>query len=630
MNYLSVDQISKAYGEKVLFENISFGLNKGEKTALVANNGAGKSTLLKIIMNQEAADAGIITTRNDISISMLPQEPDFDADLTVKEVVTTANSGLIEIINYYHSCVNDFSEVQSPENQKKLDNATSKMDIASAWDYDRRLTQLLERFRINNPDQKISQMSGGQIKRLSLALALLDEPDLLLLDEPTNHLDIDMIEWLEKYLEESRSTILMVTHDRYFLDRVCDNIIELTHGDIFHHRGNYSYYLEKKSEREEVGRTELDKAKKLMKTELEWIRRMPKARTHKSKARIDSFEGIKEKATNVKTKENLKLNVRMSRIGNKILEMHNVSKAFGDVVILDNFEYTFKKGERIGFVGGNGVGKSTFLNLITKAVHPDKGEIITGETIVYGHYRQEGIVIDESQKVIDVVKDIAEIIPGDKGRMFTASQFLNNFMFPPKVQNDFVYKLSGGEKRRLYLLTVLMKNPNFLILDEPTNDLDLLTLNKLEEFLDSYGGCLILVSHDRYFLDRLVDHIFVFEGDGKIKDYHSNYTEYRILKDEEERLKRKEEAVVKKEIAPQVRKEPSKRKLSYKERKEYESLMPEIESLENEKSDLESKVNSGDLGYEELTVVSERIGELIEIIDEKTLRWMELDEIEGG
>ncbi len=629
MNYLSVDRVSKAYGEKVLFDGISFGLNSGEKTALVANNGAGKSTLLRIIMDLEPSDGGEVTVRNGISVSMLPQEPEFDSDLTVSEVVATGNSGLMEIINHYHSCVSSFARSQSPENQKMLDEATSKMDIAAAWDYDRRLTQLLERFRINNPDQKIGQMSGGQIKRLSLAIALLDEPDLLLLDEPTNHLDIDMIEWLEKYLEESKSTILMVTHDRYFLDRVCDNIIELTDGEIFHHRGNYSYYLEKKSDREDIGRTELDKARKLMKKELEWIRRMPKARTHKSKARIDSFENVKEKATNVRHEAELKLNVRMSRIGNKILEMHNVSKAFGDTVILDNFEYIFKKGERIGFVGGNGAGKSTFLNLITGALAPDKGEIITGETIVYGHYKQEGIVIDESQKVIDVVKDIAEIIPGDKGKMYTASQFLNNFMFPPKVQNDFVYKLSGGEKRRLYLLTVLIKNPNFLILDEPTNDLDLLTLNKLEDFLDSYGGCLILVSHDRYFLDRLADHLFVFEGGGNIKDYHSKYTEYRLLKDEELRLKRKEETSEKKEAAKPVKKAQAKRKLSYKERKEYESLMPEIEALESEKSALEEKVNSGDLGYEELTKASERIGELMELVDEKMLRWMELDEIEG-
>lgn len=630
MNYLSIDQVSKSYGEKVLFEGISFGLNKGEKTALVANNGAGKSTLLRIIMNQEASDSGVVTTRKGISVSMLPQDPEFDKTLTVNDVVATANSGLIEIINNYHSCVSDFTCEQTPEIQKRLDNATSKMDISNAWDYERRLTQLLERFRINDKEQLIGKMSGGQIKRLSLALALLDEPDLLLLDEPTNHLDIDMIEWLEKYLEESKSTLLMVTHDRYFLDRVCNNIIELTDGEIFHHRGNYSYYLEKKSNREEVGRIEIGKAQKLMKKELEWIRRMPKARTTKSKARIDSFHTVKEKATSTKVKEEMRLGVNMTRIGNKILEMHDVSKSFDEIVILDKFDYTFKRGERIGFVGGNGTGKSTFLNLITKAILPDKGEINTGETIVYGHYKQEGIVIDESQTVLDVVKEIAEIIPGAKGRSLTASQFLNNFMFPPKVQNDYVYKLSGGEKRRLYLLTVLIKNPNFLILDEPTNDLDLLTLNKLEDFLDSYGGCLILVSHDRYFLDRLVDHLFVFNGNGKIKDYHSNYTEYRNIVNDELRKKKQQEASVKKENLKPVKKAPSKRKLSFKERNEYDGLMPEIDSLEKEKVELETKVNSGELGYEELSVSAERIGDLIKIIDEKTYRWMELDEIENG
>ncbi len=626
MNYLSVENISKSYGEKVLFENISFGLSKGDKVALVANNGTGKSTLLRILTGTDTSDTGGVTLRSEIKISLLPQEPVFENSLSVNDIIKNADTGLVEIIKDYELAVNRQAESYSKENQQLLEDATAKMDINNAWDYERRLKQLLEKFNILDLDQKVETMSGGQLKRLSLAITLLDNPDILLLDEPTNHLDIDMIEWLEKYLQNSAVTLLMVTHDRYFLDRICNKILEISDGSLYYHIGNYSYFLEKKSEREEVSRVEIDKAKKLMKKELEWIRRMPKARTTKSKARIDSFHKTKVKATSAVTKDELKLGVSMSRVGGKILEMENVSKRFDDIIILNKFDYIFKKGERIGFVGKNGVGKSSFLNLVIQEQNPDSGTISSGDTIVYGYYKQEGIKIKETQTVLEVVKEIAEIIPNGKGNSLTASQFLTHFMFPPKVQNDYVSNLSGGERRRLYLLTVLVKNPNFLILDEPTNDLDLITLNKLEEFLDGYQGCLILVSHDRYFLDKLVDHLFVFEGNGVIKDYHSNYSDYKVLMDEKER-KFKAESSSKASIKKVIDNKPiPKTKLTYHEKKEYDSLMGEIDKLELEKSQLEDKIGNAGTDYEELQKMSVRIGEVIVLIDQKTARWMELDE----
>ncbi len=627
MNYLSAENLSKSYGEKVLFENISFGLEKGNKVALVANNGTGKSTLLRILTGDDTSDTGGVSVKNGIRISLLPQEPDYDKSLTVDEIVATAGTKLQEIIISYEEAVQENSDSNTKETQQLLEFASNQMDIANAWDFDRRLLQLLTKFGISDTTQTIGTMSGGQIKRLSLALALLDDPDILLLDEPTNHLDIDMIEWLENYLSNTETTLLMVTHDRYFLDRICDHIIEISHGNLYVHNGNYSYFLEKRSEREENTRVEIDKAKKLMKKELDWIRRMPKARTTKSKARISSFYRTKDKATSAKKVDEIKLGVHMSRVGGKILEMDNVSKSFGDTVILDGFEYIFKKGERIGFVGKNGVGKTTFLNLVMQEMAPDTGTIDSGDTIVYGYYKQEGIKINEKQTVLQVVKDIAEVIPMGKDHSLTASQFLLHFMFPPKVQNDYVSKLSGGERRRLYLLTVLVRNPNFLILDEPTNDLDLITLNKLEEFLDSYKGCLILVSHDRYFLDKLVDHLFVFEGGGKIKDYHSNYSDYRSYVDENERLLKIEQSSLKKEKKKTQDKPKVKTKLSYNEQREYDTLMEDIETLEKEKSDLEAQLVDGTLEYDKLESISKRIGEVMSLMDDKTMRWMELEEL---
>jgi len=626
MNYISAENIGKNYGEKVLFANISFGLNKGDKVALVANNGTGKSTLLKILTGDEASDEGTVVIHPGIKISMLPQEPFFEGELTVNEVIKNADSGLVGIIKDYEIAIQNQSDNFTNETQLALEHATSQMDINGAWDYERRLKQLLEKFNITNLNQRINTMSGGQLKRLSLALTLLDKPDILFLDEPTNHLDIEMIEWLEGELQSSSVTLFMVTHDRYFLDRICNGIIEISEGKLFHHKGNYSYFLEKRAEREEVERVEVGKARKLMKKELDWMRRQPKARTTKSKARIDSFHNIKDKATSLKPKDELKLGIHMTRVGGKILEMDNVGKSYGDIKIVDNFNYIFKKGERIGIVGDNGVGKTSFLNLIMQLEKPNKGSIVWGDTMVYGYYKQEGIKINNSQTVLEVVKEIAEIIPTGKDTSLTASQFLTHFMFPPKVQNDYVSKLSGGERRRLYLLTVLVKNPNFLILDEPTNDLDLPTLNKLEEFLENYKGCLILVSHDRYFLDKLVDHLFIFEGDGKIKDYHSNYTEYRLIQDKKDRQLKIEQSSEKKEKKKVIEKPVSKKKLTYHEKKEYDGLMDEIDLLEKEKKSIEDEIGLGGTDYEELQKLSSRIGVVIETIDEKSLRWMELDE----
>ena len=626
MNYISADNISKSYGEKVLFSNISFGLNKGDKVALVANNGTGKSTLMRILTGAEVGDSGSVTIHPGIKISMLPQEPFFDPELTVSEVIKNADLGLVGFIKNYEIAIENQADNFTSETQQALEHAAAQMDIHNAWDYERRLKQLLEKFKVTNLNQVIGTMSGGQLKRLSLALTLLDNPDILLLDEPTNHLDISMIEWLESELQASSVTLFMVTHDRYFLDKICNGIIEISEGKLFHHRGNYSYFLEKREEREEVERVEVGKARKLMKKELEWMRRQPKARTTKSKARIDSYYNIKDKATSLSTKDELKLGVHMSRVGGKILELDNVYKSYGNIKIVSNFSYIFKKGERIGMVGENGVGKSSLLNLIMQLEKPDSGNIVWGDTIVYGYYKQEGIKINDSQTVLEVVKEIAEIIPNGKDSNLTASQFLTHFMFPPKVQNDYVSKLSGGERRRLYLLTVLVRNPNFLILDEPTNDLDLITLNKMEEFLENYKGCLILVSHDRYFLDKLVDHLFVFEGDGKIKDYHSNYSEYRLMQDEKDRQLKIKQSSEKKEKKKVAAKPVEKKKLTYHEKKEYDGLMEEIDKLEEEKKSIEEKIGAGESDYEALQKLSSRIGVVIEAIDEKTMRWMELDE----
>lgn len=622
MNYLSVENLGKNYGERILFESLTFGLSQGDKMALIANNGTGKSSLLKIIASEDIADEGSVTLRKGIRTGYLAQEPNFDNSLTIDELLKQSQTNTNQLIQEYEQALEDFSN-DSVMNNRMLEDLTTKMDNANAWDYERRIKQILSKFNINNLSQKVGALSGGQKKRLSLALLLLDEPELLLLDEPTNHLDVDMIEWLEKYLQQQKITLLMVTHDRYFLDRVCNHILELEDGKLYHHTGNYAYFLEKRAEREAVYNTELSKANKLMKKELEWMRRSPKARTTKSKARITNFDNIKEKATNKKVTQELNLEIKMSRIGGKILELKKIYKSYNQIDILKGFDYTFKKGERIGIVGKNGVGKSTFLNILTGNVTVDSGKVNVGETIVYGYFTQKGIQLKEDRRVIDSLKDIAEVIVMADGKKVSASQMLTHFMFPPKTQHTFVSKLSGGEKRRLYLLMVLMKNPNFLILDEPTNDLDLLTLNKLEEFLLQFSGCLIIVSHDRYFMDKLTDHLFVFKGNGEIKDEYCSYSEYREKQILEEKLIKEQKVKVSEDKSV----EKKTNKVSYKDKFEYEQLEKDIEILEKQKQELENELQKEGLSFDDINTKSEELGRIIQSLDDKTLRWLELDEL---
>jgi ATP-binding cassette subfamily F protein uup len=632
MNYLSVEGLTKNYGEKILFKDLHFGLSKGEKVALIANNGVGKSTLLKIITGQDTPDSGKVSVRHGIRMGFLTQDPDFSAHETINDLINGANSKLLAAIREYEDALVAQGEDYNDETHRRFELASNKMEELQGWDYERRLTTILSKFNITNLGQTIDSLSGGQKKRLALALVLLDNPEMIILDEPTNHLDLDMIEWLEEFLTQSTLTLLMVTHDRYFLDRVCNKILELHDGKIYRHEGNYSYFLQKRDEREEVYDIEAGKAKQLMKKELEWMRRMPKARGTKSKSRIDAFYDIKEKAMSRKKKQELKLEVRMSRIGGNILDLKKVRKSYGDKVILDGFEYSFKKGERIGIIGKNGVGKTTFLNIITGNEQPDSGKVNLGDTIVYGYYSQAGITLKEDKRVIEVVKDIADVIILGDGSSLPASQFLTHFMFPPEMQYTYVSKLSGGERRRLYLLTVLIKNPNFLILDEPTNDLDLLTLNKLEDFLMSFGGCLIVVSHDRYFMDKLVDHLFIFEGNGVVRDYNGTYSEYREEEDEKELLEEEERKAQKDKekvkIVEAEKKAPAeKKKLSFKEKHEYETLEKDIASLESERAEIEQQLSGESGGHEELMKLSKRFEEVKQLIDDKSMRWLELSEL---
>lgn len=622
MNLFSVEKLSKDYGARVLFSNLSFGLSRGDKMALVANNGTGKSSLLKIIAGKDVSSSGEVVFRKGVQVGYLSQDSHFDESLTIKQLVDSAQSRVSKLIVEYEKAVakqtDDFSKI----NQKKVEELSLLMDQYSAWDYKRRIEQVLSKFNIIDLNQKVGDLSGGQKKRLALSLLLIDEADILLLDEPTNHLDVEMIEWLEKYLSQQKITLLMVTHDRYFLENVCNHILELENGQLYHHKGNYSYFLEKREERETNFDVEIQKANKLMKKELEWVRRSPKARTTKSKSRLQSFERIKEKAKSGKKKSDLKLEVKMRRLGGKILELKNIRKSYGDLCILDGFSYTFKKGERIGIIGNNGVGKSTLLNILTGKESVDSGKVNVGETIVYGHFSQGGIKLKEDKRVIEALKEIADVVVLANGSKVSASQMLEHFMFPPEMQYTYVSKLSGGEKRRLYLLTVLMKNPNFLILDEPTNDMDLLTLTKLEEFLMDFKGCLIIVSHDRYFMDKLSDHMFVFKGDGLIKDFYGNYSEFRELqKEKEKKLKSVEK---KKNISIE---KTEKRKVSYKEKYEYGQLEKEIEKLEEEKDILEQSLLIPNLEVDKIVENSKRLSEVVSLIDEKSFRWMELDEL---
>lgn len=618
MNFLSVDNISKAFSDKLLFENITFGIEKGDKTALIAANGTGKSTMMRILVGKEEADSGKITFNENVRIGYLEQLPHFNPDLTIEDIIATGHTEVMQVIRRYEKAL---------VNQEDLEKATAAMDSMQAWSYELRLKQLLSTFEINDLSQKVGTLSGGQVKRLALALVLLDDPDMLFLDEPTNHLDMQMVEWLENYLTQSNVTLFMVTHDRYFLDRVCNKIFEMYHGTIYTHNGNFDYYVRKSREREENKRIAAEKAGQLLKHELEWIRSTPQARTGKAKARIDAFYDLKEKAKMIRDNTEIQFGLNMQRLGGKILEMKGVTKKYDNYLILKDFDYIFKKGERIGIIGKNGIGKSTFLNMITGNETPDAGTIVTGQTVVYGYYTQKGMIFDESKTVLDTIRDIAEVVYYGKNMVYTADKLLAHFMFPYNMHRQPVSLLSGGEKRRLYLLTILIKNPNFLILDEPTNDLDILTLQKLEDFLQSYKGCLIVVSHDRYFLDQTVDQLFVFEGDGEVKGFMGNYSQYH------EWLEEKNKAIHKMQVAEKTNTRESRpktaekaRKRSFKEQREYEQLSQDIENLENEKKDLASQLeNLSD--YQEIDKIGKRLTEINNLLDEKEMRWLELDEI---
>ncbi len=622
MNLLAVENLGKNFGERILFEGLSFGLSQGDKVALIASNGTGKSTMLKIIAGIDNADEGEVIFRNKCKVSYLQQDAIFDDNLTINELINSKHNKISILVTEYEKSVDLHSKENSTQSQKILEDVTTKMEQENAWDYQRRSKQILSKFNISNFEQKVCELSGGQKKRLSLALLLLENADILLLDEPTNHLDISMIEWLEKYLQQENITLLMVTHDRYFLERVCNHIIELEGGNLYHHKGNFSYFLEKKAARESNFDVEVAKAQKLMKKELEWIRKQPKARGTKSKARIDNFNVIKKKATSKRVKQELNIDVKMDRIGGKILELKNIKKTYGNLTILDGFDYTFKKGERIGVLGKNGVGKSTFLNIITGKEKLDGGKINLGATINYGYFTQGSFGVDEDRRVIAVLKDIAEFIVMSDKRKVSASQLLEHFMFTPEMQFTEVKRLSGGEKRRLHLLTVLMKNPNFLILDEPTNDLDLLTLTKLEEFLLQYKGCLILVSHDRFFMDKLTEHLFVFKGKGIIEDHYCTYSEYREKQIQEEKEFKKIQHLEKEN----TKVKSIRKKLTFNEKFEYDNLEIDLEKLEAERKELEAIIQNPNTDMDLMMITSERLGKIINLIDEEEMRWMELDE----
>ncbi|WP_031528940.1 ABC-F family ATP-binding cassette domain-containing protein [Dyadobacter crusticola] len=625
MNYLSAENIAKSFADKWLFKNISFGISRGDKVALIGKNGTGKTTFLNILTGKIPPDEGEVSFRKDIRIGYLDQSPAFDESLPVLEVIFSSNNPVAQVVKRYEHAI-------ETDNHDELAEVMEDMDKYNAWDFEYRTKEVLGRLGIHHTDTPYGALSGGQRKRVAMAKVLLEDPDLLILDEPTNHLDLDTVEWLENYLNTSNTTLLVVTHDRYFLDTVCNQMLELDHGSAYPYKGNYSYFLEKKAEREEMEAAGIDKARNLMRKELDWIRRQPKARGTKAKYRVDAFEELKEKASQKKFDTKMELNVRTSRLGSKIIELEKVSKGFGDRQLIKDFEYTFRKGDRIGIVGKNGMGKSTLLNMITGELTPDQGSIVKGETVQFGYYKQSDLVFNENQRVIDIVKDVAEVVQLGTGESVTVGKLLEAFLFSPSKQYDFISKLSGGEKRRLQLLLILIKQPNFLILDEPTNDLDIASLNVLEDFLMNFPGCLMIVSHDRYFLDRLVEHIFVFEGEGKISDFPGNYTELRDYQDEQEAEKKIAGSKPAPVAAPEPVKEsvsvanaPARKKLSYKEQKEMEQLEAEIAKMEKQKAVLVEKLNSGG-SHDELASWSKEIEELTDSQADKEMRWLELSE----
>ena len=617
MNYLNVENISKSYGELSLFENLSFSIHKDQKIAFIAKNGTGKTTILNILSGKDTPDSGQIIYRNDLRTTFLSQEPVLDQSLTVKETILKSDNPILKVIKTYHTALED------PENSKLYQTAFDDMERYQAWDYETQYTQILHKLKLVDLNQKVGELSGGQQKRLALADTLLSKPDLLILDEPTNHLDLEMIEWLETFFAKENITIFMVTHDRYFLERVCSEIIELDEGSIYNYKGNYSYFLEKKEERIEREAIETNKSRQLFKKELGWMRRQPKARTTKSKSRIDDFYKIKEQASKRRNDHEIQLEINMERLGSKILEIYKVSKAYDEKLILDKFEYVFQRGERIGIIGKNGTGKSTFLNMITGRIKPDSGKIILGETIKFGYYTQNGIKAKPMQKVIDVVKDYGEYIPLTKGKQISAQQLLERFLFSRKKQYDFVEKLSGGERKRLYLCTVLIQNPNFLILDEPTNDLDIITLNVLENFLLDFPGCLLVVSHDRYFMDKIVDHLFVFRGKGLVDNFPGNYSDYRTYEDSISLVSDQKKMV---KTSKPISTKQSLTKLSFNEQKELKNIESKLESLEFDKKELESQFLVEDISIDTIELLSMNLKKILEVIEEKEQRWIDLNE----
>lgn len=617
VNFLSVESISKSFGELQLFENLSFGINEGQKVGFLAKNGTGKTTLLNILAGLDTPDNGLVVFRKNIVVTYLPQEPTLNENLTVEQTVFDSDNEILKVIERYEKALKD------PEDAEAYQTAFEAMEAHQAWDFETLYSQILSKLKLNDLTKKVSDLSGGQKKRLSLANALLSKPDLLILDEPTNHLDLEMIEWLEAFFAKESITLFMVTHDRYFLERVCNEIVELEDGKLYSYKGNYSYYLEKKEARITSEISETVKAKQLFKKELDWMRRQPKARTTKSKSRIQGFHEIEERAKKRRNDHQIELEINMERLGSKIVELHNVSKSYDELQILNKFNYNFVKGERIGIIGKNGTGKSTFLNILTGTIKPDQGKVIVGETIKFGYYTQDGIEIKAGQKVIDVIREFGDYIPLKKGRQISAQQLLERFLFDRKKQYDFVEKLSGGERKRLYLCTVLIQNPNFLILDEPTNDLDIVTLNVLESFLLDFPGCLIVVSHDRYFMDKIVDHLFVFRGNSVVDDFPGNYSDFREM----ETISEKEEKPGTTEISASQKtwkKDTDKAKLSFKEQKEFANLEGEIKKLEQTKDELESGFSNQSWNTDEINEKSIELQNVIAQINEKTERWFEL------
>lgn len=620
MNYLSAENVGRDLGERWLFKGITFGVLQGEKVALIGANGSGKTTLLNIAAGITETDGGEITLRNDIRVGYLEQDPDFAANQTVLETIFYAENEITQAIKNYEKAVES-------GDQNLLAHCIETLDTLNAWDYEAKVKQILGKLGIHDFEKQVSQLSGGQKKRVALAKVLIDQPDFIIMDEPTNHLDLETIEWLEGYLTASNVTLLLVTHDRYFLDKVCNRILELRANDIHKYIGNYAYYLQKKAEQEEVEASTNEKNRQRLKKELEWMRRQPKARTTKAQYRIDAFHDLKEKTQGYRKEEKLDLNVRTERLGKKIIEIQDISKSYGNKNLIEHFSYTFKRGDKIGVVGKNGMGKSTLLDIVIETVKPDSGKVVIGETVKIGYYSQDGLAFDEDQKVIDAIREYADHIKLGDGRELSASAFLNMFLFPPKVQHNYIHKLSGGEKRRLQLMKILVQSPNFLILDEPTNDLDIETLNVLEEFLENYGGCVMVVSHDRYFMDRIVDHVFSFEGNGYIKDFPGNYTQYRLWKDEQEKEKEQEKKAENAQTE-KPREQKEKVKLSFKEKREFEQLESEMVRLEERKEEIISLMNGGESDFEKLNALGQELESIKEALEEKEMRWLELSEYE--